>query len=133
MYRSFTIGKVYSLPEITAEPKVIRGFHVPANTPVLIDAFTLNRKSDVWGPDGEAFRPERFAALGMSPTQYRYAFWRFGLGPRKCLGQHFGDMIIKSCVFQIFANYKVELGRSIDVFRDRFVQTADTALEFSLR
>jgi len=97
----------YSFPELTAEPKIIHGYYIPPKTSVLVDAYTLNRDAPVWGADGHVFRPDRFSELLL--TQYRYSYWRFGLGPRKCLGIHFGDKIIKSAVMGIMEKYSVEV------------------------
>jgi gliotoxin/aspirochlorine/mycotoxins biosynthesis cytochrome P450 monooxygenase len=97
----------YSLPELTADPKIIHGYHIPSKTSVLIDTYTLNRDAPVWGTDGHVFRPDRFGEL--LPTQYRYSYWRFGLGPRKCVGLNFGDKIIKTVLMGIMEKYSVEV------------------------
>ena len=97
----------YSLPELTAEPKIIRGYYIPPKTSVLIDTYTLNRDASVWGTDGHVFRPDRFGEL--LPTQYRYSYWRFGLGPRKCVGVNFGDKIIKTVLMGIMEKYSVRV------------------------
>jgi Cytochrome P450 len=73
-------ASVYALPELTHDPKVIRGYYIPPKTSMLIDAYTLNRSAPIWGDDGNSFRPDRFASI--TPTQYRYSYWRFGIGPR---------------------------------------------------
>jgi cytochrome P450 len=97
----------YSLPELTADPKIIHGYYIPPKTSILIDTYTLNREAPVWGTDGHVFRPDRFGEL--LPTQYRYSYWRFGLGPRKCVGISFGDKIIKTILMGIMENYSVEV------------------------
>lgn len=84
----------FSLPEQSGQHKVLPGGGVlPAGTPVIIDAWTLNRRSEVWGTDSLEFDPTRFRDLKAS--DYRYSLWRFGMGPRKCVGQFFADKIIK--------------------------------------
>jgi cytochrome P450 len=58
------------------------GGHVlPAETVVVIDAFTLHRDPDLH-PDPGAFRPERFADGGPPP----YSYLPFGGGAHRCLG-----------------------------------------------
>ncbi|KAK0469980.1 cytochrome P450 [Desarmillaria tabescens] len=116
----------YSLPQVTAEPKVIGGHPIPAHTSVLIDVYTLGHKSPVWGDDGDAFRPERFASL--QPTQYRYSYWGFGIGPRKCVGQHLGDKIVKSVVHQIVERYTVFVEGDVGICRGRFMCTPAATL-----
>jgi cytochrome P450 len=97
----------YSLPELTADPKIIHGYYIPAKTSVLIDTFTLNRDAPVWGTDGHVFRPDRFGEV--LPAQYRYSCWRFGMGPRKCMGLTFADKIIKTILVAVLEKYDVEM------------------------
>ncbi|KND04265.1 uncharacterized protein SPPG_00001, partial [Spizellomyces punctatus DAOM BR117] len=113
----------YSLPEVTAEEKLICGYRIPANTSVLIDANTLNRTAPIWQPDGDSYRPERFASI--SPTEYRYAFWRFGIGPRKCVGQFFGDKIAKMFLFHALRRFEFEIVGTVTKKKDLFVQTPE--------
>jgi cytochrome P450 len=56
------------------------GYYIPPKSSIVVDGYTLNRTARVWGDDPNVFRPERFA--GLSSAEYRYSFWRFGLGPR---------------------------------------------------
>lgn len=108
---------------MTAEEKEILGYRIPANTSVLIDAATLNRSSPCWSPDGDVYRPERFASL--SPTEYRYSFWRFGLGPRKCVGQFFADKIVKMFLFHALRSFEYELSTEVVKKENLFVQTPE--------
>lgn len=61
---------------------MLGGYLIPTQTSVIVDVHNLNRRSPVWGDDGDTFRPDRFANL--QPMQYRYAYLRFGFGPREC-------------------------------------------------
>lgn len=84
----------FSLPEQSGQDKVLPGgAALPAGTAVIIDAWTLNRHSEVWRTNSFEFDPTRFGEL--KPSDYRYSLWRFGMGPRKCVGQFFADKIIK--------------------------------------
>ncbi|EGO22661.1 hypothetical protein SERLADRAFT_473766 [Serpula lacrymans var. lacrymans S7.9] len=118
----------YSMSEQTADSKVIRGHVIPAETSILINGHALNRVSPIWSPDGDVFRPDRFASL--SPAVYRYSFWRFGMGPRKCLGMHFADKVVKCCLFESVRRYKISVRGEVDVRRDRFVQMPLATLVF---
>jgi len=97
----------FALPDVTHDAKVIHGYYIPPKTPVVIDTYNLNRTSPIWGNDGHSFRPDRFD--GLPATQYRYAFWRFGIGPRKCVGMNFGDKIVKVIIATIVENYQLQL------------------------
>ena len=41
-----------------------------------------------WWPDADAFRPERWSAAAEA-EQPRFAYFPFGGGPRKCIGEGF--------------------------------------------
>ncbi|KAF7526671.1 hypothetical protein G7054_g10698 [Neopestalotiopsis clavispora] len=56
---------------------------IPKGSQVVMSYYALHRDSNVFGPDVEEFRPERWATI--SPTQWEYA--AFGGGNRACLGQ----------------------------------------------
>lgn len=57
---------------------------VPANTEVNYSVHVMHRRKDLWGPDAEEFRPERFQ--GRKPG---WEFLPFNGGPRICIGQQF--------------------------------------------
>jgi cytochrome P450 len=61
----------------------LRGFRIPAGSTVLHSNITLQRDPRFWGPDAEAFRPDRWLA-GEAPAA---AFQAFGRGRRMCLGK----------------------------------------------
>ncbi|KAL1962732.1 hypothetical protein VTN77DRAFT_9276 [Rasamsonia byssochlamydoides] len=95
----------FSLPECTAVPKTIGGYHVPANTPVVIDVRRLNTDPVTWGADGHAFRPERFRE--MPPSKCRYGFMRFGAGGAsgRCLGKNIADVVFKLATLAVVERY----------------------------
>ncbi|KAJ3160785.1 hypothetical protein HDU88_007837 [Geranomyces variabilis] len=119
----------YSLPEVTAEAKEIGGYAVPANTSVLIDAHTLNRTAPCWAPDGDCYRPERFESL--QGLDYRYSLWRFGIGPRKCVGQFFGDKIAKMFLSSALRTFEYEIVGPITKKQNLFVQTPEATFRMT--
>ena len=96
---------VFSPAECTAVEKKISGYRIPAGTPTVIDMRRLNTNVAVWGSDSEVFRPERF--LDMSPTKYRYAMLRFGIGPGKCMGKHMADVLLKMTTMAVLEKYSL--------------------------
>ncbi|KAI9701261.1 MAG: hypothetical protein M1836_001931 [Candelina mexicana] len=120
----------FSLPECTAIPKTIGGYQIPAGTPVVIDWRRLNSESDVWGDDGDRFRPERYAEI--SPSQYRYSLLRFGIGPRKCLGKNMADVMTKLTIVTVLEGYRLS-GVTGDVClrKDRFTCTPQQLVQFT--
>jgi len=51
----------------------------------------MHRRKDYWGPDAEAFDPDRFldARVQAHLTPNPFIFLPFNAGPRICLGQQF--------------------------------------------
>ncbi|XP_049786170.1 methyl farnesoate epoxidase-like [Schistocerca cancellata] len=69
---------------------------LPENTVVLVNIWALHMDKDHWG-DPEVYRPERFIT---EAGKFREddAFLPFGLGRRRCLGEH----LARCCLFQMF-------------------------------
>ncbi|KAL5357896.1 cytochrome P450 [Aspergillus floccosus] len=118
----------FSLPEKTAIDKIIGGYHIPAGTPTIIDWKRLNTTPGIWGADSEVFRPERFA--GISPTAYRYAFLRFGIGSRRCMGQNIAIVMLKMVVIEVLGRYSMTMGSDSGIRNDRFTVTSEGEIEF---
>ncbi|GKU09669.1 unnamed protein product [Fusarium langsethiae] len=97
----------FTFPENPPREKILGGFVVPKDTTVIVDAFAINIRNPFWGPDNTSYRPSRFA--GIKQNQLRYNLSTFGYGPRKCLGQHIADKIVKAVVYHMFSKYKVSL------------------------
>ncbi|EED22387.1 cytochrome P450, putative [Talaromyces stipitatus ATCC 10500] len=71
---------------------------IPAGTQILIPTYAMQHRRDLWGPDVEEFKPERWE----SKKQPGWEFIPFGAGDRKCLGQQFaftetGYVIVRFC------------------------------------
>ncbi|KAH7921636.1 cytochrome P450 [Leucogyrophana mollusca] len=121
----------FALPEVIHEAKTLGGYYLPKHSSIIIDAFTINRTAPIWGKDAEVYRPDRFATL--SPADYRYSLWRFGMGPRKCVGQYFGDKMVKVCLFQIIEQYEVTAFGNLGIRSDKFVSSPAATLRFRPR
>ncbi|KAK2613284.1 hypothetical protein N8I77_000206 [Diaporthe amygdali] len=57
---------------------------VPKNTAVDYSVYVMQRRKDIWGPDADEFRPERWEGRKVG-----WEFLPFNGGPRICLGQQF--------------------------------------------
>ena len=55
---------------------------LPKGQEVLVSAYAMQQRRDVWGDDPEVFRPERF-----EDRRAGFEFVPFGGGPRKCVGR----------------------------------------------
>nr|AAL67906.1 cytochrome P450 monooxygenase pc-2 [Phanerodontia chrysosporium] len=72
-------------------PHPDKPYFIPANTPVSYSVHCMHRRTDYWGPDAEAFDPDRFldARVQRYLTPNPFIFLPFNAGPRICLGQQF--------------------------------------------
>lgn len=62
-------------------------YFLPRKTTVLMSQFLLHRDPEYF-PEPLAFRPERFAA-GNKNALAKLAYFPFGFGPRRCVGESF--------------------------------------------
>jgi cytochrome P450 len=84
------------------------GTFVPKGTPIIIPTNVLHRDTDVYGPDADDFRPDRWIEdpqLKARATPYN--FMPFGAGKRACIGKDFAmhEMLIGAALF--FRNFEV--------------------------
>ena len=69
------------------ERRSLGGYDVPARAVLGLSQFAVHRDARFW-PDPERFDPERW--LGPAAARVpRGAFFPFGDGPRRCIGEHF--------------------------------------------
>jgi cytochrome P450 len=67
------------------------GYRVRAGTIVLLSPWIVQRDPRWWS-EPEAFRPERWMAPDFEASLPRFAYFPFGGGPRKCIGEGFAWM-----------------------------------------
>jgi cytochrome P450 len=85
------------------------GTHVHKGDTVAFSHYCMARSADVWGPDAEVFRPERWldtsmvdekdalnagskSPFGKFKNESTFKFVNFNAGPRICLGQTFATL-----------------------------------------
>jgi cytochrome P450 len=83
------------IPHFTAKATTLRGFHVPANTTVLINLRVIARDPLLW-KNPEKFEPERFLSPeNISLTDGNdFRLFPFGSGRRKCPAALLGHLIV---------------------------------------
>ncbi|RQM04947.1 hypothetical protein DH86_00004282 [Scytalidium sp. 3C] len=59
----------------------ISGHHFPAGTVLSVPTYTIHHSKEIWGPDAEAFNPDRWDNL---TERQKNAFIPFSYGPRSC-------------------------------------------------
>ncbi|KAF2490807.1 cytochrome P450 monooxygenase [Lophium mytilinum] len=100
----------FSVPQAIPTSRDIGGYNFPAGTNFVIDSYALNIRNSFWGEDRDKFRPERF--MSDERTQARYHYWRFGFGPRKCLGQYVADILIRNVLLHLVDSYDLKMIKS---------------------
>jgi len=70
----------------SAQDDTLGGYHIPANTHLLIGVHVIHHSEKYW-PDPETFKPERFENLTQEQESLvRYILMPFSFGPRICIG-----------------------------------------------
>lgn len=82
------------------------GHYFPAGTVLSVPTYTIHHSKEVWGPDAEEFRPERWDSI--TPRQ-KNAFIPFSSGPRACVGRNVAEMEMKLIVATWARRYNVFL------------------------
>ena len=100
----------FSVPQSAPTTRVVGGFRVPAGTDFIVDTLALNIRNPYWGDDTDVYRPSRF--LHRKRSEMRYQYWRFGFGPRLCLGRDVADLIIRVLLLHLIENYQVRLSQT---------------------
>lgn len=99
------------LPEIQPH-KVIDKLEIPGvgtlwpGDLVVISARALHNNKKIWGADADQFDPEQFGDSKKKKSNYE--FLPFGLGPRRCPGRHFAEIVTKITLTQIVDEFDFE-------------------------
>lgn len=95
----------FAVPQSLPTNRVVGGYVIPDHTEVVVDTCALNIENPRWGADRYEYSPRRF--LRENPVAWRYRFWRFGFGPRQCLGKHVVDILLKCLLVYIVEHYQM--------------------------
>eukprot|EP00164_Ancoracysta_twista_P003444 GFYU01004596.1.p1 GENE.GFYU01004596.1~~GFYU01004596.1.p1 ORF type:complete len:554 (+),score=165.01 GFYU01004596.1:181-1842(+) len=126
----------YNLPENLPNDEVLHDFLIPRHTPVILNIYKLNRHPGHWtNPDD--FEPERFRPNVDGTKSYdEHAFFRFGLGPRKCLGYRLAGSILKTLIATTLKDYTISVeggSENVKEFRKGTFVGPETTLLFHPR
>lgn len=95
------------------------GHHFPAGTILSVPTYTIHHSKAIWGPDADAFRPERWAEI--TPRQ-KAAFIPFSHGPRACVGRNVAEMEMKMIAATWIRRYDVFLRQEVMETREGFLR-----------
>ncbi|XP_042022527.1 cytochrome P450 84A1-like [Salvia splendens] len=93
----------------TAEDAVVSGYHVPARSRVMINAWAIGRDEGAWEDAGE-FKPTRFLRDGAADFRGgSFEFIPFGSGRRSCPGMQLGLYALEVAVAHLLHCFTWEL------------------------
>ncbi|KAJ5375406.1 Cytochrome P450 [Penicillium concentricum] len=95
----------FSIPQAAPTQRVVGDYIIPAGTQFVVDSHGLNIGDANWGAHRGQYQPQHF--LDQNAVNRRYRFWRYGFGPRQCLGKHVADIILKTIVAYLIENYQL--------------------------
>ncbi|KAI0390334.1 putative cytochrome P450 monooxygenase [Xylariaceae sp. FL0594] len=97
----------FSIPQAAPTDRVVGGFLVPAGINFIVDTHAINIENPYWGSDRGQYRPSRFQERKAWETRYNY--WRFGFGPRQCVGKHLADVTIRGVIARLVEDYHLSM------------------------
>ena len=90
------------------EPTELGGYVFPAGAQLAASIFLVQFDPELYPPDPEAFRPERFLEGAPEP----YTWIPFGGGVRRCLGASFATLEMKVVIARILARATLRAPRA---------------------
>ncbi|KAE8375732.1 cytochrome P450 [Aspergillus bertholletiae] len=85
---------------------------------VAYDVYVMHRCPDIFGPDADEFRPERWETIRPG-----WAFLPFNGGPRICLGQQFALTEASYAIVRIAQSFKEIINRDPEPWQERLALT----------
>ena len=95
------------------------GHFFPAGTVLSVPTYSIHHSAEIWGPDVEDFRPERWDSV--TPRQ-KNAFIPFSHGPRACVGRNVAEMEMKLITSTWAKRYDVFLRQGYMDTREGFLR-----------
>ncbi|KAK7275904.1 hypothetical protein RIF29_17030 [Crotalaria pallida] len=87
----------------------IGNLHVPKGVNIWTLVPTLHRDPEIWGPDANKFKPERFKDGVSKACKFPQSYAPFGLGARLCVGKNLGMMELKIVLALIISKFNLSL------------------------
>ncbi|KAI2610643.1 putative benzoate 4-monooxygenase cytochrome P450 [Hypoxylon fragiforme] len=123
------IGLPRMIPHDAPSGVHIRGHYFPPGTVLSVPTYSIHHSTEIWGPDADEFRPERWENV---TARQRNAFIPFSTGPRACVGRNVAEMEMKMIVATWARRYSVFLRQEGMETREGFLRKP-LALEIGLR
>ncbi|KAH7672429.1 Unspecific monooxygenase protein [Dioscorea alata] len=86
--------------------------NIPKGITMVIPTSILHHEQEIWGPDADEFKPERFTNGISGACKFPHAYIPFGLGARTCLGQNLAMVELKIILSLILLKFSFSLSPS---------------------
>lgn len=94
--------------QVPAGGATLCGTYFPAGTNVGINSWVAHRNRDVWGPDADEFRPERWLDSPEEMLKEMNAMHMpFGLGSRTCIGKNISLLEMSKVIPQLVRKFDI--------------------------
>lgn len=97
---------VWVAPRIAIKDSVIEGINIPAGAHVLVSQYVTQRDPRYF-PDPERFMPERWLDPEFEKSLPRGAYFPFGAGTRKCLGEYFAIAESRIILLKVVRQWRI--------------------------
>jgi cytochrome P450 len=87
----------------------ITGTFFPGGTVVGVNSWVAHANTEVFGPDAESFRPERWLESTEKASTMERSFLAFGAGSRTCIGKNISLMEISKIVPELIRRFNFTL------------------------
>ncbi|KAH8690621.1 putative cytochrome P450 benzoate 4-monooxygenase [Talaromyces proteolyticus] len=104
IHSTSSLGLPRQIP-FSGSPIEICGHTFKPGDIISVPAYTIHHSAEIWGPDVEAFVPERWAPERLT-TRQKAAFIPFSTGPRSCVGRNVAEMELTNIVGTVFRNFE---------------------------
>jgi len=104
-------------PRVTISGVKLKGYDIPAESTVYINAWAIQRDPSFW-ESPEEFQPERFEKSEVDFKGHHSQFIPFGFGRRGCPGMHFGVANVEYVLANLLYWFDWKLSESDELKQD---------------
>ncbi|KAL4724381.1 hypothetical protein ACLX1H_008995 [Fusarium chlamydosporum] len=97
----------------------LHGRYFGPGTVLSVPTYTIHHSTEIWGPDADDFKPERWEAL---TDKQKNAFIPFSYGPRSCVGRNLAEMQMRLIAATWVKRYNVVLRQDVMETREGFLR-----------
>ncbi|KAM5346125.1 hypothetical protein ACJ41O_009130 [Fusarium nematophilum] len=97
----------------------LHGRYFGPGTVLSVPTYTVHHCKEIWGPDAEEFKPERWETL---TNKQKTAFIPFSHGPRSCVGRNLAEMQMRLIAVTWAKRYDVFLRQDVMETREGFLR-----------